>query len=76
MTNAQGIIGGSVKLHALECIQVVRCCEALGNVCKIQMLDNHHHSEGLQTPRRRVRLAPRVVIYRIDGKEQGKDGFE
>ena len=24
---------------------------------------------GLETPRRRVRLAPRVVIRRIDGKE-------
>ena len=38
MTNAQGIIGGSVKLHVFECIRVVRCCEALDNVCKIQML--------------------------------------
>ena len=29
---------GSVKLHVLECIHVVRCCEALDNMCKIQML--------------------------------------
>ena len=29
---------GSVKLHVFECIRVVRCCEALDNVCKIQML--------------------------------------
>ena len=35
-----------------------------------EVLDNHHHSEGLQTPRRRVvRLAPTVVIRRLDGKE-------
>eukprot|EP01043_Picozoa_sp_COSAG02_P015585 COSAG02_NODE_667_length_18713_cov_17.795262_9_plen_78_part_00 len=34
-----------------------------------EVLDNHHRSEGLRTPQRRVKLAPRVVIRRIDGKE-------
>ena len=31
--------------------------------------DAHCRSIGVKTPKRRVRLAPRVLIYRIDGKE-------
>eukprot|EP01043_Picozoa_sp_COSAG02_P073381 COSAG02_NODE_14237_length_1294_cov_6.015063_2_plen_78_part_00 len=34
-----------------------------------EVLDAYHRSEGLRTPQRRVRLAPRVVIRRLDGKE-------
>ena len=34
-----------------------------------EVLDAYHHASGIETPRRRVRLAPRVVIRRIDGKE-------
>ena len=31
--------------------------------------DSHCRSIGVKTPKRRVRLAPRVLIYRIDAKE-------
>ena len=34
-----------------------------------EVLDASHRASGIETPRRRVRLAPRVVIRRIDGKE-------
>lgn len=31
-----------------------------------EVLDDFHRARGLETPQRRVRLAPRVVIRRID----------
>ena len=34
-----------------------------------EVLDASHRASGIETPRRRVRLAPRVVIRRLDGKE-------
>ena len=34
-----------------------------------EVLDAYHHASGIETPRRRVKLAPRVVIRRLDGKE-------
>ena len=34
-----------------------------------EVLDAYHPASGIDTPRRRVRLAPRVAIRRIDGKE-------
>ena len=30
-----------------------------------EVLDSHYRSEGLQTPQRRVKLAPRVIIREI-----------
>ena len=38
MTNAQGIICGQRKIACLRVYTRSRCCEALDNVCKIQML--------------------------------------
>ena len=34
-----------------------------------EVLDASHRASGIETPWRRVRLAPRVVIRRLDGKE-------
>ena len=34
-----------------------------------EVLDASYRASGIETPRRRVRLAPRVVIRRLDGKE-------
>ena len=34
-----------------------------------EVLDAYHRASGIETPRRRVKLAPRVVIRRLDGKE-------
>ena len=33
-----------------------------------EVLDAHHRASGIKTPRRRVKLAPRVVIHRLDKK--------
>ena len=38
MTNDQGIICGQRKIACLRVYTRGRCCEALDNVCKIQML--------------------------------------
>ena len=38
ITNAQGIICGQRKIACLRVYTRSRCCEALDNVCKIQML--------------------------------------
>ena len=34
-----------------------------------EVLDASHRASGIETPWRRVRLAPRVLIRRLDGKE-------
>ena len=34
-----------------------------------EVLDAYHRASGIETPWRRVKLAPRVVIRRLDGKE-------
>ena len=55
-------------VHAQPALQLIGVFVSTSRLYN-EHYDSHCRSIGIKTPQRRVRLAPRVVIRRIDGKE-------